>query len=298
MNKIKSMISEFFFPRHTSINTEIEISPPTSFNSNNITPIPPIHPIHPIHPIPPIPPTITPFTPDLQSTIIKPIKYTNLILQKSNKCIVFDFDCTLTYNHYYYLTSNNGLYKTDDYKLDDKTIDKELLKSLFMQVKYMDDNQISSLKEKWIKNNQIIINIVMGGNERLDMIRNFFEWLKNHNVDIFISSKGMCNDIVFVLYHMDLMSYIKEINAYQDVVYFKDSSSCIVCPKSKYLSKLLKSYDTVFYVDDDPDEHNKIKNIQKFPSVKYMYFGSNIGLFKEDKGLTKEMIEIIKNQIN
>lgn len=198
------------------------------------------------------------------------------------KCIVFDFDCTLTYTHYYYYINDLEKYKTDWFT----KLDKEYTKNINdIILKDMQNNF------NWNKYKDNLTNILFGGEERLDNIINFLTLLKENGYDIYISSRGICNDIYKVLEFYDIKKYVQEVNA-------NDNTN--VCPqmhKAMYIMHLKKKYGVIYYVDDDESDNYSILKNNIHADITYKYFGKNIGLIKNGNGLTETMIKQISSDI-
>jgi hypothetical protein len=211
--------------------------------------------------------------------------------------IYFDFDCTLTsINVYYYL------YQKETY-LENKDWLKEHLKYL--------ENNISNNQDKYL---------VFGGEQRIKELKEFFDFLKNNNYDIYISSRAFIEDIIYYLKLVNLNSYIVEYNAVSKqpgleyaiskqtnmplniIINSNDENKlCYIMPKNHYIrNNIIKhKYKNVIYVDDTDDEYRDfMKESQDIlKTTKFYFFGEKDGLVKNKTGLNTNLINKLKNII-
>ena len=166
----------------------------------------------------------------------------------------------------------------------------------------------------------ILIDVFWGGESRLKYMYAFFKKLAQLFVDIHISSNTNCQIIVnfLELFHFDeffrtttkLDPITKKITYHID--YDKINAKrgpCVQADKSKYIYDLYKDRPSIlYYIDDDPTTNDKIIELGKkdisedyfgtlHPET-YRYFGKNIGLKFQGKGLNQKMINIILDHIN
>lgn len=142
----------------------------------------------------------------------------------NSKCIILDFDKTLTKNHLYY------------YLRKDPSLCLKIIKD-------------SSLDDK---QNKIIIDYIWGGENRISLISNFLIYLTKMNIDIYISSYGYLDEIKYCLKYIGILKYFKAVHSCKDDFTFKN--------KTKYIHNyILLKYDTIIYVDDDKEEHKRLK---------------------------------------
>jgi len=222
--------------------------------------------------------------------------------KKNEKAIFFDFDCTLTYTHVYWLL-------TDIHQYSQKwgsTLDNIDMNNL----------ELIILDPDWEKYRNILTYVIFGGDERLAQIRLFLQKIKDNDFDIFITSNGNCVDIVKILKFFDLFHFFKGINASMRLP--SPDYNCNELPKHRYIDGFAKTYKEIYYVDDDPTENGKLREVKQLiferrylnipvkiehigktdPNVKrYIYFGKNIGLEKDKNGLTIEMLNQIEKYI-
>jgi hypothetical protein len=194
---------------------------------------------------------------------------------------VFDFDCTLTYTHFYYFTNDLDTY-CKKFKVEQTDKIKNLQVSIIKYLK--EDTKINLyLLEQFIE-------LIFGGNDRLKMIKQFLCKLNLNNV--YIASRGNKNDICKCV---DLLG----IKISHNNIFGNET------PKVNVINNLINK-GNVFYVDDDRFEHIEfIRNlliIDKFPMTiaqknnnNYVFMNS---LMKEGSGLTLEQINLILHFYN
>jgi hypothetical protein len=194
---------------------------------------------------------------------------------------VFDFDCTLTYTHFYYFTNDLDTY-CKKFKVEQTDKIKNLQVSIIKYLK--EDTKINLyLLEQFIE-------LIFGGNDRLKMIKQFLCKLNLNNV--YIASRGNKNDICKCI---DLCG----IKISHNNIFGNET------PKVNVINNLINK-GNVFYVDDDRFEHIEfIRNlliIDKFPMTiaqknnnNYVFMNS---LMKEGSGLTLEQINLILHFYN
>ena len=193
-----------------------------------------------------------------------------------NKCIIFDFDCTLTYSNYFCLINSFKKY-TEGWN--------SVLDQFNISI-----NDLPIITTNWNQHKTQITNLIFGGPERLNTIISFFNTLKTNNFDIYISSRGNCDQIYNALQFFNLRKYITYTNANYN------ETKCVQENKDKFIESLKDKYDKIYYVDDVNDEHHTILFNNKMGN-KYTYFGENIGLYPNKNGLDKEMINKILTTI-
>lgn len=191
-------------------------------------------------------------------------------------CIVFDFDCTLTYSNYFYLLNGYNKYKE---KWGNVLVEHGIT-----------EEELPNITTNWSSNRERLTKLIFGGQQRLDDIINFFHILKTNNFDIYISSRGNCDHIHNALTFFGLNTYISYVNANYNV------NRCVVENKDVFIEGLKDKYDKIYYVDDVSDEHHSIMFKNKLGN-KYTYFGENIGLMDGHNGLTKNMMTIILDRV-
>ena len=193
-------------------------------------------------------------------------------------CIVFDYDCTLTSTHFYHFINSPSEFKKlwgNDIQNCDELINRYSQNVLSMP-------------------NNIAIDTFFGGIERFTELENMLIRL-NDNYDVFISSRGFCENIIPFLKKLNLHRLFVEVNANEYTVFYQDKIYCAMGNQGKvsYIMNLWNTYDNIIYVDDNDGEYIAIKELPKYKNNpnKLKYLGeSELGLEKDKKGLTIEMI--------
>lgn len=189
----------------------------------------------------------------------------------SKKCFVFDFDCTITFTHWFYFVHDFDKYKTL----------YNVPSCLGKLSKLVKENRKLTLYEK-----SILIKYIMGGYERINMLKSFLAILIRDGYSLFIASRGYVEDILYLL-KLSGLNVFRYINAH--------SSEHKNISKDKFLFNLYqRGYTKIRYVDDNNEEHNKL-NLE---NVDYFYYGSNVNLQKENLGLTSNMLNTILKHDN
>jgi 2-hydroxy-3-keto-5-methylthiopentenyl-1-phosphate phosphatase len=201
-----------------------------------------------------------------------------------DKCVVFDFDCTLTYTHCYYLLNS----------YEKGFQPKHQWSSVTQQCNLNTNADINNMLRNWNTYREELTQILFGGIDRLNMIKSFLDFILSKGYDIYISSKGICRDIEYALSFFGLRHYITEINA--------NGGPCVEMSKPEYIVNILidsRNYKNIIYIDDDSGEDAMIKYLlrEKPRDVNYKYIGPDIGLYKDQNGLTHQMISMLINYI-
>jgi hypothetical protein len=136
----------------------------------------------------------------------------------TKNAFVFDFDCTITSKHFFYFTH-----------------DYETFKKMYPYVSYP-TNETDT-------NETDMINMIMGGEERIRLIKNMINTLVSKNCEVHIASRGVKKDII------EFLKKIGIINIADDHITGGET------PKIEVLQKLIATKN-VFYADDDKDEHS------------------------------------------
>lgn len=189
---------------------------------------------------------------------------------------IFDFDCTITYTHFYYFTHDLDTY-CKKFKIEQTDKIKWLQ---IIIIKYLKEDHYIPLEYF-----SIFVNLIFGSNERLRLIKKFLNKLNLENV--YIASRGDKNDICKCI---DLLG----IKIPHDNVFGNET------PKINVINNLIDK-GNVFYVDDDRQEH--IEFIKDFETDSRIPFTSCIKnknhyvfmntLMKEGSGLTLEQMNLI-----
>lgn len=156
----------------------------------------------------------------------------------TKRCIIFDFDCTLTKTHFYYFTSEFNTYKR--MYLDDENINGKKFFFANNQLVNMSMNDIINLQQyistniwkikrtevnNFILNEEqkkLFINIIFGGSKRIEILKKYFDFFKNNNIDIHISTRGYYAHVNWCLKIIGLDGYIKDINSMSGTRIFED----------------------------------------------------------------------------
>lgn len=188
------------------------------------------------------------------------------------KCIIFDFDCTITEKHFYYLMEDKitfiGMY---DNKYGIKT-KNDVLFGLILYIEslrhYNNDMSINEfITTNIIKDDKKVndlIEIIFGSRERLEMLRKFFDKCQKEGIDLCISSRGIFSDIIIALKLTNLLPYFKIVHSVGDyIIYYSETNSCekkYAHGKEDLIIEMTDRYTTVIYIDDDHSVHNKLLN--------------------------------------
>jgi predicted phosphatase len=182
------------------------------------------------------------------------LKYTKL---KNNKVVIFDFDCTITQVHVYFVSNKMDILKE---LYNSKLPNEDDFYNITLGIKIEKLNEHHKRK---------LIESVFGGEVRLKFLKNMFDIMKKLGYFLVIASDNKYNTINTLLEMVNLRSYF-------DII--KDRSD--VYSNKKYLSKLfplnMQSYDyskdyfineifehgvnKIVYFDDDSIYFNKLKN--------------------------------------
>lgn len=211
--------------------------------------------------------------------------------QTIKKCFVFDFDCTITFTHWFHFIHNFDRYMA--------ITNNNYLKGCYEDLKNLSDKINLGIKNTKLTSyeKQLLINNIMGGYERIHILKTFLALLINNGYSLFIASRGCLKDIVYLLEISNIdIKLFKAINAQ----HFCNNKNC----RYNYMSKEMflytlynKGYNVIRYIDDDDTEHIKFKDIvddNKYIIIDYVYYGNDtIKLGKECQGLTINMLTII-----
>lgn len=231
----------------------------------------------------------------------------------SNTCIVFDFDCTLTNEHLYYL-----LHDTDNfikmYNIRDKTEIYDMANTI-KSIYSVDNTKIDcdiilpkSITKKFI-------DTIFGGSSRIKILDKFLKKCIKQNIDLYISSRGYLRDIITSLKITNLLKYFKSIHSTLDkTIYQIDNQIKTIdynSGKEFFILNILNHYTNVLYIDDTLTEHERLKNIfvLKNSGTGYELYSTLIDnvtkyyafintLTKNGSGIATTEIDIIKMLIN
>ena len=153
----------------------------------------------------------------------------------NTKCVVFDFDCTLTYKHWYHFTMDLATFERKFGSISDELNCREqILECLKKRIIYT----LSFGERNWIIDN------FMGGAERLTYIKEMMKTLTKAGNTLYISSRGNKKDIETFLNIVGLNTYFMSDNVYGYEM-----------KKDLLIKKLIAKNDNVVYIDDDNTEH-------------------------------------------
>lgn len=219
--------------------------------------------------------------------------------KNKGQCIVFDFDCTLTYTHYFYFLNmfdqyvKNSWY--EDITKNKKLITTDELDKIAFDVKKNGGNTKGEyLITKTDKST--LINIFFGGITRFERLMKMFETLYDElEYDIYISSRGQCENILSLVYAVGIAKYIVEIDAHTETGNKKCKENG---GKVEYISGILsQKYYNIMYVDDDNTEYMEIKHDTRSRHSDIKYYGyDEINLKNNHFGLDINMIEYIEKE--
>ena len=209
--------------------------------------------------------------------------------EKMPYIIVFDFDGTLTSAHWFYFINKFNEFKITWLRHTDIQTQENLL-SISRKI----NENINDLSELVLNENEndILIDKFFGGHHRLKMLKAFLTQLKNKSHQLCISSNGRCNEILFLLRLAKIDTFFELKNG-EYLINAHGGSRCVEADKDKYMISLYNKNKNmiIVYIDDDNTYHERLKD--QIPVNKYKYFGKNIGLLKDRRGLTAVMMNTI-----
>lgn len=183
-----------------------------------------------------------------------------------NSCIIFDFDCTITSRHLYYFLNDSAKF-IEIYK----GIDSEKLHITASYINSLQWQNGIALDYATLANTVLDIDkndaeyfceIIFGGDERLELLKNFFKTCQEKNIEMHISSRGNLRNIILALKISGLLKYFNSIHCTIDKkIYYRDGKTeNFNFSKDTLIFEMLKnSYDILFYIDDTNTEHERLK---------------------------------------
>ena len=178
------------------------------------------------------------------------------------KCIVFDFDCTITYYHCFNVM--RGTYDSDN-GCNINNIIKYLYTDSKKLYRSIPNIHISN---KDFGNPIYLCNIIMGGTKRINNIKQFFKKLLDHGVILVIASFGyvdeICNILKTVGINPNIFKYIFGRTLTYPAIrgtngklsYIKthkiDKVKFIKCLHHSSDTKLENGIGNIVYIDDSP----------------------------------------------
>ena len=212
--------------------------------------------------------------------------------QNPKKFVVFDFDCTLTYAHSHYFVSNIDYFcKVKNWiNSYDKTSLKNLSEKVWDLISGEELDDLSNTQER-----NMLVNIIFGGQDRLQQIREFLTQLQKMSCELFIASKGLFITIEQLLKFVELDSFFmpteERISANKGPMEYSKGEFIMVLHKENPDAK-------IYYIDDDSTEHKDFLQEEPDADQFYSYYGENIGLKKDQNGLTQQMMNQLINLIS
>jgi len=169
---------------------------------------------------------------------------------ESEKLIVFDFDCTLTINHYFHFIHNNSdkINKAYSERFKSDNI-KEFIGKILNENLNQDETDF-------------VIEHFFGGYYRLKILKNLLKKFRRDSYEVLIASRGVKNHIYILLKIAELYQYFDEINyGTNDTFEYEPGKSQYPIAgvrknKEELLLEKIKSnrYKNIYYFDDDPQE--------------------------------------------
>jgi glycerophosphoryl diester phosphodiesterase len=183
------------------------------------------------------------------------------------KVAVFDFDCTITQVHAYFLLNHTTRFK-------------QMYNNIDASVEFYNNIQNIDIKELKETNRQKLINIVFGSEERIQFLKNIFDNFKKAGYFIVIASDGKYNNINDLLKLVNLRDYfdiIKDgVNVYSNNKYlielFTERMQKYNYDKTYFINEIFNAgIQQIVYFDDDPIYFHKFKN---------MKYSNKLGFYK------------------
>ncbi len=214
---------------------------------------------------------------------------------KSKICVVYDFDCTITYSHFSWFTRDINKFLNGDQwipsELDDLT-DPQQIKDRIRQlsetvinaiVKFnFDPSQIHLSDEDKKTFIELIFN-PKSDPTRLNDIKQSFDHLKKEECDLYMSSRGDCIYVKWCLKVIEMEDVFKFVNAYQYLgspIKFNDRNKTLDnCKKHghgkvDFITKyLMPQYNNIIYIDDDHQEHKEISSQLEYQQYVDQFIG-------------------------
>lgn len=152
------------------------------------------------------------------------------------KCFVFDNDATLTKTNMFYFISEFNTFRQNNTSLINR------YGNSIIELQEKINNKIWNKKrleviEDFLSTSEInmFVDIIFGGYERVNKMKEYFEYLVKNNVDIHISSRGYYGHIKWALKLVGLFKYVKHVNSASgnlimdglQKTYFSQNHSCL-----------------------------------------------------------------------
>ncbi len=181
---------------------------------------------------------------------------------------IFDFDCTITYRNFaYFWWKPDTVFKELYPEINNNTIND-------LSTKF-NNNQLTSRLDK-----QLFNNIIFGSTTRINELDNLFDKLSKKG-NLIISSRGNADKIYECLQLNKLGKYFSRYN-----IYGTETN------KTLLIKNRLDSAHTVFYIDDNHEEHLELN-----PYNKLIYTDSNFKMYLYLKNRSRYIFcySLIKN---
>ena len=141
---------------------------------------------------------------------------TNINHNNEKKCVVFDFDCTLTKTQFYYFVSEFNRYK-EMYlsQSSNQSINKQLInlqKAINQNIWNKKRTEIIDFELNSAQK-ELFINQIFGSATRVEYLKKYFDEFIKNGIDIHISTRGYYGHVNWCLKTIGLDTYIKHINS-------------------------------------------------------------------------------------
>ena len=214
----------------------------------------------------------------------------------SHPVVILDFDCTLTFSHWYWFLNNLHKFSENKHWLGGYKYDE--IESLSAEVR----SHLTDLDKLSEKDQSFLIELIFGGMDRLQEVFRFLAHLEAYGCYLYISSRGMCDEIIPLIKKTGLDKFfikpeeIININANGGLCVKGTKVDFIIAGWPSLRKKHPHSH--LYYIDDDGCD-NKVIATRYGASVSetYTYYGENIGLFKDNNGLSASQMDTISRNI-
>ena len=209
------------------------------------------------------------------------------------KCVVFDFDCTITYTHYYQFLFGytDWVIKHANRKFDERIPDLREISNAIRDYRLPELEPLKNILEQINPDyEELLIKYIMGSRERLNEINRMMETFHDKGYDIFIASRGY-SYLIGLLVNLFEIPYIKQIYGMP-----MDKSIPYISKEYRLEELFLNGYTKILYTDDDPAEGSAFIRIikQKNYELDYQF----MPLSRDGKGLSRPSILFLLNKTN
>jgi len=210
-------------------------------------------------------------------------------LKPKENHIVFDFDCTLTKEHWW-----KGIYH-GEFSSNAHLVDQLNLGEIYILKNYNNFNSgIRLYQIPEFENIPNLINYMWGGRKRLENVRKFLNELSENDIKIHISTNGQVNEVIKLLKQshipLSVFTYIHGFNDSRSAKLMYDMkeekyTQFDTCEKVEFIKYVYKNHtiDEYAYIDDDSCEYANARQMCK-----------TINLKKESGGMTNNYFVFIK----